>query len=245
MDILSTSTTAGKILTVIPLGVLLALSCCITGLSLLSYALSGYWLLVIIASFFLGSGGGAIDTSINVFAASQFSPSVINWLHGFYGIGATAGPFLMTWLFVRDQEWYLGYIIVGIVQITLGFIFLATLRYWKVASAREDVHVSGSYAQALRCHESCGASRYKHTLFPEPTIQSCLFLTSFCNINRFTEMFQHCSSVQPLNPPALPPAFRTSYGGPSFATTLIPRKLRRALLRCYAHPAQATAGEAH
>ena len=147
---LSTSTTAGKILTVIPLGVLLALSCCITGLSLLSYALSGYWLLVIIASFFLGSGGGAIDTSINVFAASQFSPSVINWLHGFYGIGATAGPFLMTWLFVRDQEWYLGYIIVGIVQITLGFIFLATLRYWKVASAREDVHVSGSYAQALR-----------------------------------------------------------------------------------------------
>ena len=110
---------------------------------------------------------------------------------------------------------------------------------------REIALVFISLKLLVRCHESCGASRYKHTLFPEPTIQSCLFLTSFCNINRFTEMFQHCSSVQPLNPPALPPAFRTSYGGPSFATTLIPRKLRRALLRCYAHPAQATAGEAH
>lgn len=147
---LATSTTAGKILTVIPLGLLLALSCCITGISLLTYALSGYWSLVIIASFFLGSGGGAIDTSINVFAASRFSPSVINWLHGFYGIGATAGPFLMTWLFVRDQEWYRGYIIVGGVQILLGFLFLATFKYWKVSSSAESAHAPASYLQAMR-----------------------------------------------------------------------------------------------
>lgn len=147
---LSTSTTSGKILTVIPLGLLLALSCCVTGLSLLAYALSHHWFLVIVASFFLGSGGGAIDTSINVFAASRFSASVINWLHGFYGIGATAGPFLMTWLFVRDQEWSLGYIIVGSVQIILGLIFLTTLRYWKISTGTEPAHASGAYVAALR-----------------------------------------------------------------------------------------------
>ena len=147
---LSTSTTSGKILAVMPLGLVLSLSCCVTGMSLLAYALSDYWFMVIIASFFLGSGGGAIDTSINVFAASRFSPSVINWLHGFYGIGATTGPFLMTWLFVRDQEWFQGYVIVGIVQIILGLIFLATLKYWKVSSASSGAQTSGSYMQALR-----------------------------------------------------------------------------------------------
>lgn len=147
---LSTSTTSGKILRFIPLGLLLSLSCCITGLSLLAYALSDYWFLVIIASFFLGSGGGAIDTSINVFAASRFSPSIINWLHGFYGVGATAGPFLMTWLFVRNQEWHHGYMIVGAVQIILGLVFLTTLNYWKVTSGPDKEVISGSYMQAFR-----------------------------------------------------------------------------------------------
>lgn len=147
---LSTSTTSGKILTYIPLGLLLALSSCITGLSLLAYALSDYWVLVIIASFFLGTGGGAIDTSINVFAASRFSPSVINWLHGFYGVGATAGPFLMTWLFARNQEWFYGYMIVGTVQIILGVVFLTTRKYWKVTSEPGKEQKSGSYEQAFR-----------------------------------------------------------------------------------------------
>jgi fucose permease len=116
----------------------------------LGYAFSHYWILVIIASFFLGSGGGAIDTSINVFAASRFSASVINWLHGFYGIGATTGPFLMTWLFVRDQQWYHGYIIVGTVQILLSLVFFATLKYWSISGHSPAEKAVGSYSQALR-----------------------------------------------------------------------------------------------
>ncbi len=148
---LSTSTTSGKILTKIPLGLVLALSCCITGISLLAFAYSDYWFLVIIASFFLGSGGGAIDTSINVFAASRFSASVVNWLHAFYGIGATAGPFIITWLLVLDKAWYQGYILVGIVQISLSLVFLLTKKYWKVSADQESQPVvQGSYAETFR-----------------------------------------------------------------------------------------------
>jgi fucose permease len=146
---LSTSTTSGKILTFIPLGILLAISCCITGVSLLAYAFSDYWILVIIATFFLGAGGGAIDTSINTFAASNFSASVVNWLHAFYGVGATAGPFLITWLLLQDREWQQGYIVVGVVQILLSLIFLMTLRYWSVSSEKEN-HRPASYAEAFR-----------------------------------------------------------------------------------------------
>lgn len=147
---LSTSTISGKILTILPIGLLLAISCCVTGLSLLAFAYSNYWFLVIIASFFLGSGGGAIDSSINIFAASKFSASVVNWLHAFYGVGATSGPFIITWMLVQDKEWYYGYIAVGIVQIMLAFIFLITLKYWKLSSFHEEPQPSGSYAEAFR-----------------------------------------------------------------------------------------------
>ena len=147
---LTTSTTSGKILRIIPIGLLLAISSSITGLSLLAFAYSSHWYLVIIASFFLGSGGGAIDTSINVFAASRFSASVVNWLHAFYGIGATSGPFIITWMLLHDQEWNHGYIAVGIVQILLALIFLITLKNWKVTAENEEPQHSGSYTDAFR-----------------------------------------------------------------------------------------------
>ncbi|HEY8402676.1 MAG TPA: MFS transporter, partial [Cytophagaceae bacterium] len=92
------SSLSGKIMKAISLGVLLAISCLLTAFSLLAYAFSEYWILMIVASFFLGSGGGAIDSSINTFAASRFSASTINWLHAFYGVGATTGPLLVTFM---------------------------------------------------------------------------------------------------------------------------------------------------
>ncbi len=147
---LSTSTTSGKIMTKIPLGFLLSGSCALTGLSLLGFAFLDQWFLIVMASFFLGSGGGAIDTSINVFAASKFSPSVVNWLHAFYGVGATSGPIIITLLLVRGQEWSYGYIAVGTVQIGLAFIFLMTLRYWKVESVEEKQSPAASYRETLR-----------------------------------------------------------------------------------------------
>ncbi len=147
---LTTSTTSGKIISIIPLGLVLTISCGVTGLSLLGFAFFNHWLLVILASFFLGSGGGAIDTSINVFAASRFSASVVNWMHAFYGVGATSGPIIITWLLSRDQEWSQGYVLVGVIQISLALIFLFTLPYWKVSGHAEEPQPSGSLRDALR-----------------------------------------------------------------------------------------------
>ena len=148
---LLTSTTSGKLLTKISLGLLLTLSCCVTGVSLLAFAFSDYWFLIIFASFFLGSGGGAIDTSINTFASSRFSASTINWLHAFYGIGATSGPFIITWMLVIDNGWYTGYIAVAIVQITLSLIFIITLKFWKFNSdPQEPTQLPGSFGESIR-----------------------------------------------------------------------------------------------
>lgn len=147
---LSTSSTSGKILIHFSLGMLLAMSCVLTALSLLTYALTDIWYVIIAASFFLGSGGGAIDSSINTFAASNFSASTVNWLHAFYGIGATTGPLLVTIMLANDLQWYHGYITVAIIQISLAILFLVTRSRWRVTSGEEEHHSRSEYFQTLR-----------------------------------------------------------------------------------------------
>ncbi|MGC3944765.1 MAG: MFS transporter [Chryseolinea sp.] len=147
---LVTSSTSGKIMQWISLGVLLTLSCLVTALSLLTYAFTNFWYFMIIAAFFLGSGGGAIDSSINSFAASRFSASTVNWLHAFYGVGATAGPLLVTFMLANDLQWYHGYIAVATIQIGLSILFGATQRRWGMASAHEEVHSRSEYFETLK-----------------------------------------------------------------------------------------------
>ncbi|MDX5479914.1 MAG: MFS transporter, partial [Cyclobacteriaceae bacterium] len=136
---LSSSLTNSKIMSKISLGWLLALSCFFTGVSLFGFAVSNQWIFLILSSYFLGSGGGAIDTSLNIFASAKFSPSVVNWLHAFYGIGATSGPLILTWLFTMGHTWQSGYFFVGSIQISLGILFLLTSKMWAVKEDKTEV----------------------------------------------------------------------------------------------------------
>lgn len=147
---LSTSSTSGKILKSISLGMLLAVSCLMTALSLLTYALTEEWFLIIVASFFLGSGGGAIDSSINTFAASRFTASTVNWLHAFYGVGATTGPLIITFMLANDFEWYHGYIAVASIQLSLAILFFFTKQRWQVSSSHGEHHATSEYFQTLK-----------------------------------------------------------------------------------------------
>lgn len=147
---LSTSSISGKILKVLSLGMILTISCLVTGLSLLTYAYSPNWYLIIVASFFLGSGGGAIDSSINTFAAARYKPSTINWLHAFYGIGATTGPLLVTVMLANNFQWFHGYIIVALIQISLSVLFYFTRKNWIVTSEEKDDHSGAGYFHTLK-----------------------------------------------------------------------------------------------
>ncbi|MFN5237006.1 MAG: MFS transporter [Bacteroidota bacterium] len=130
LGFVSTSVLSGYIMARFSMGWLIAVSCVTTSLSLFVVAASPDWLVIIVASFFLGAGAGAIDTSFNIFASVRFSPAVINWLHAFYGVGATAGPVLLTWLFTHRQSWESGYLIVACIQMTLAVLFFFTAGLW-------------------------------------------------------------------------------------------------------------------
>ena len=134
---LLTSSANSYILKKISLGTLLLLSCFLTAFSIFGFVVLEHWYGIIIASFFLGAGGGAIDTSINIYASAKFSASVVNWLHAFYGVGATSGPFLFSWLLVYGKDWYWGYVLVGSIQFLIALVFIGTQKLWVLQDEAE------------------------------------------------------------------------------------------------------------
>jgi fucose permease len=147
---LVSSFNSGRIISKVSLGTLLAASCATTGLSLLGFAFGGQWAVLLTMAFFLGLGGGAIDASINIFAAQNFSTSTVNWLHAFYGVGATLGPLIMTTYLVSNFSWLYGYVTVGIVQLILTLVFIFTLGLWKIQSDQQEPIIHAQTSETLR-----------------------------------------------------------------------------------------------
>ncbi len=121
---------SGRMSAHIGVGVLLALSCLATGVSLLGYAGVSHWWLVVAFGALAGLGAGAIDAGLNTYAATHFSARMVNWLHAFYGIGALSGPLLMTRVLQSGLPWQWGYAIVGGGQLALAACFGLAPRLW-------------------------------------------------------------------------------------------------------------------
>ncbi|MFA0965033.1 sugar MFS transporter [Roseivirga sp. BDSF3-8] len=147
---LISSFNSGWLMARMSVGALLAISCALTGISLLGFAYTPHWGVLLIMAVVLGAGGGAIDSSINTFAAHTYTAGTVNWLHAFFGVGATLGPAIMTAYLVRDYHWSSGYLTVGSAQLGLAAIFLLTLGLWKTKDDTDEPVMSARPAQTLR-----------------------------------------------------------------------------------------------
>jgi fucose permease len=114
-----------------------------------------WWLLVVVA-IFLSMGAGTIDTVLNTYMARHYDARVINWLHAFYGVGATLGPLIFTLAITLDQNWQVGYRTVGIILGLQTICFLSTLHWWNhsqnpthLTSAEPTLVVAASYWETL------------------------------------------------------------------------------------------------
>jgi fucose permease len=97
---------------------------------LLGHALAPRWEVIVGLGLLSGLGAGAIDTGLNIYAATHFSPRLVNWLHACYGIGATLGPVIMTRVLTTGYPWQWGYGVVGIWQLLLAGCFILTHAWW-------------------------------------------------------------------------------------------------------------------
>jgi fucose permease len=121
---------SGWLLSRMRLGTLLSASCLTTAASLICFAVAPSWGWMVAAGLLAGFGAGAIDAGINTFAASYYSARTVNLLHAFFGIGAAAGPMIMTAVLAAGHVWQRGYVIVGVTQLALAVCFALTRRRW-------------------------------------------------------------------------------------------------------------------
>lgn len=118
---------------------ILITSCLLTTIAILGYGLSCKWWNLIIFSIILGLGAGTIDATLNDWAAKNYSSKHMNFLHGFWGIGATLGALIMTMAIKYTSNWRLGYIIVSLIQFVLCILFLTSKKLWKITKTSDIV----------------------------------------------------------------------------------------------------------
>ncbi|MFD1850741.1 MFS transporter [Oceanobacillus bengalensis] len=103
----------------------------LTAIGLIGFAITQNFFLLIVAALPLGFGAGAIDTSVNDYVAVNFKAHHMNWLHAFWGVGATLGPIIMGISLNNDYSWRNGYLIISGIQLIIVIILLFSLPLWK------------------------------------------------------------------------------------------------------------------
>ncbi len=121
---------AGAIVKRLGTGVVVAASCLMTGLALVGYSVVPSFAWLVVLSIPMGIGAGTVDASLNHFVAAHYSSRHMNWLHGFWGIGATAGPLIMGWAVASAAGWTLGARTIGLLQLGLAVVLFLTLSLW-------------------------------------------------------------------------------------------------------------------
>ncbi|WP_238013924.1 MFS transporter [Dactylosporangium sp. AC04546] len=127
---LTSSIAAGFLLSRIGVGWLLAVSTAMAGLALVGYATAPALWFLIPCALLGGLGGGAIDAGLNAYAATEFGPRHMNWLHACFGLGVAIGPVIMTSVIEGGAVWRLGYAIVSSAQLVLALSFVFNAKRW-------------------------------------------------------------------------------------------------------------------
>lgn len=122
---------AGRIIKNFSIFAILITSVCLNIFGLLGVASSSSFSMVIICFLIWGAGAGTIDSYLNDYVGKKYSSKHMNWLHGFWGVGAALGPAIMTLSLVFDDSWRLGYVLVAFVLCLLVVFFIFTRKIWE------------------------------------------------------------------------------------------------------------------
>lgn len=112
-------------------GKVTVISVAMTAAALFGFSLShSFWSLCLWAVPY-GLGAGSVDASLNNYVALHYKSKHMSWLHCMWGIGATAGPYLMGYALTQGNGWNDGYRYIGIIQIVLTAVLILSLPLWK------------------------------------------------------------------------------------------------------------------
>ena len=140
-----------------------AVSVLMTVVALFGFSISGaFWMLCLWAVPY-GIGAGAVDAALNNFVALHYASRHMSWLHCFWGVGASIGPYIMSYSLTVKNSWESGYATVGIFQIVLTVILFLSLPIWnKQAKMKRETQMGES--KHLKIHEALKIKGVKQVL---------------------------------------------------------------------------------
>lgn len=102
----------------------------LTVMDLIGFSISTSYAMLFVFAVPYGMGAGAIDASVNHYVANNYSGSVMNFLHCFYGVGAVISPNIMA-VALSKASWNEGYRWTAYIQIFILLICIIFLPLWK------------------------------------------------------------------------------------------------------------------
>lgn len=119
-------------------GKVTAISVGITAAALFGFSCStSFWMLCLWAIPY-GLGAGSVDASLNNYVALHYASRHMSWLHCMWGIGASAGPYIMGGILTVGLRWNMGYRTIGLLQIALTAVLFLSLPLWKKRVNEDD-----------------------------------------------------------------------------------------------------------
>ena len=101
-----------------------------TVMGLAGFSISSSYAMLFVFAAPYGLGAGAIDASVNHYVANNYSGSVMNFLHCFYGVGAVISPNIMA-VALSKARWNEGYRWTAYIQIFILLICIISLPLWR------------------------------------------------------------------------------------------------------------------
>ncbi len=89
-----------------------------------------YWMMMLWAIPY-GLGAGSIDAALNNYVALHYKSWHMSWLHCMWGVGASVGPYIMSFALTHGQNWRMGYRYISWIQVALTVIIMLSLPLWK------------------------------------------------------------------------------------------------------------------
>ncbi len=135
-------------------GMVTFLSVLLTAIALGGIALSGNFTVLCLWAIPLGLGAGSVDSALNNYVALHYRARHMSWLHCFWGLGASAGPVVMSLSLAAGGRWNHGFGTVSLIQFALAALILFSLPLWHMIKngahkIDSDLHENAAFTRLL------------------------------------------------------------------------------------------------
>jgi fucose permease len=143
-------------------GLVTAISVLMTAAALFGFSVSSSLWVICLWAVPYGLGAGAVDAALNNYVAVHCASRHMNWLHSFWGVGASVSPFIMSFSLVNGLGWQSGYRFVGLVQLVLTASLFLSLPLWEKSA--DGTYGGEAQAPALSLRQTLGIRGVKAVL---------------------------------------------------------------------------------